>query len=198
MPLSDLYRRQVALLVRVIPLVAAETCFALKGGTAINLFWRDMPRLSVDIDLTYLPVADRAASLAAIDQAMRRMSASIARGTPGARVTPMALQGEDCITRLLVRADGVQIKIEVTPVLRGCVYEPSTRSVSARQQPSSPAIRHAAGYVIGGRGVAAHSFSRVGMAGLGSCHTNTNLLVAGTGNGVTGTCASCDLQLRAL
>jgi len=132
MPLSDLYRRQVALLVRVIPLVAAETCFALKGGTAINLFWRDMPRLSVDIDLTYLPVAERAASLAVIDQAMRRMSASIARGTPGARVTPMALQGEHCITRLLVRADGVQIKIEVTPVLRGCVYEPSTRSVSAR------------------------------------------------------------------
>jgi hypothetical protein len=132
MPLSDLYRRQAALLVRVIPQVAAEACFALKGGTAINLFWRDMPRLSVDIDLTYLPVADRAASLAAIDQAMRRISASIARGTPGARVTPMALQGEDCITRLLVRADGVQIKIEVTPVLRGCVYEPSTRSVSAR------------------------------------------------------------------
>ena len=132
MPLSDPYRRQVALLIRVIPLVAAETCFALKGGTAVNLFWRDMPRLSVDIDLTYLPVADRAASLAVIDQTMRRMSASIARGTPGARVTPMALQAEHCITRLLVRADGVQIKIEVTPVLRGCVYEPSTLPVSAR------------------------------------------------------------------
>jgi hypothetical protein len=52
MPLSDLYRRQGALLVKAIPLVAGETCFALKGGTAINLFWRDMPRLSVDIDLT--------------------------------------------------------------------------------------------------------------------------------------------------
>ena len=41
--------------------------FALKGGTAINLFYRDLPRLSVDIDLTYLPIKDRADSLAEID-----------------------------------------------------------------------------------------------------------------------------------
>ena len=59
MPLSERYRRQVALLVEVLPIVAEEQVFALKGGTAINLFIRDMPRLSVDIDLTYLPVAPR-------------------------------------------------------------------------------------------------------------------------------------------
>lgn len=57
MPAAELYRRQAALLVRTLPFVATETCFALKGGTAINLFLRDMPRLSVDIDLAYLPVA---------------------------------------------------------------------------------------------------------------------------------------------
>ena len=59
MPFNDLYRRQVALLIRTIPFVSRETDFALKGGTAINLFVRDMPRLSVDIDLTYLPVKPR-------------------------------------------------------------------------------------------------------------------------------------------
>ena len=59
MPADEQYRRQVDLLVRTLPLVAYEKCFALKGGTAINLFVRDMPRLSVDIDLTYLPVTDR-------------------------------------------------------------------------------------------------------------------------------------------
>ena len=63
MPLDDGYRRQVTLLIKIVPLVAVETCFALKGGTAINLFLRDMPRLSVDLDLTYVPVADRASSL---------------------------------------------------------------------------------------------------------------------------------------
>ncbi|WP_260694471.1 nucleotidyl transferase AbiEii/AbiGii toxin family protein [Rhizobium leguminosarum] len=59
----DAYAAQVALLVRLLPLIAEEKVFALKGGTAINLFYRDLPRLSVDIDLTYLPVRDRAESL---------------------------------------------------------------------------------------------------------------------------------------
>ena len=56
------YAAQVALLVRMLPEIAEEESFALKGGTAINLFIRDLPRLSVDIDLTYLPVAERARS----------------------------------------------------------------------------------------------------------------------------------------
>lgn len=50
----ETYEAQVALLVRILPHVAKEDVFALKGGTAINLFYRDLPRLSVDIDLTYL------------------------------------------------------------------------------------------------------------------------------------------------
>jgi predicted nucleotidyltransferase component of viral defense system len=132
MPAAELYRRQVALLVKVIPLVAGESCFALKGGTAISLFVRNMPRLSVDIDLTYLPVTDRASSLKGIDAAMGRLGDHIASGIPGARVNRSVLQGEACITKLIVRADGVQMKIEVTPVLRGCVYEPEIRNVSPR------------------------------------------------------------------
>jgi hypothetical protein len=77
MPFSEVYRRQAALVVRVLPEVAREECFALKGGTGINLFIRDMPRLSVDIDLTYLPVQGREQSLAAIDAAMRRIEQGI-------------------------------------------------------------------------------------------------------------------------
>lgn len=68
MPLSERYRHQVALLIETLPFVAAERDFALKGGTAINLFVRDMPRLSVDIDLTYLPVAGRPAGIAGRDR----------------------------------------------------------------------------------------------------------------------------------
>jgi predicted nucleotidyltransferase component of viral defense system len=126
-----LYRDQVRLLVRVLPTVAAEACFALKGGTAINLFWRDLPRLSVDIDLTFLPVADREASLTEIDAALRRIAAAIPTAVPGAVVE---VQGGAAVQarRLLVRAGGVQIKIEVTPVLRGVVFPPETRGVSER------------------------------------------------------------------
>src|SRR5688572_18938818 len=71
------YYRQVTLLVELLPLVAKEFCFALKGGTAINLFVRDLPRLSVDIDLTYVPIEDRKASLAHIDEALRRLGSAI-------------------------------------------------------------------------------------------------------------------------
>jgi predicted nucleotidyltransferase component of viral defense system len=132
MPVDEVYRRQVALLLKVVPLVASEPSFALKGGTAINLFLRDMPRLSVDLDLTYVPVKDRASSLKDIDQAMRRIAKKIKGSVPGARVNASAPRGEKGITKLVVRADNAQIKIEVTPVLRGCVYEPAVRQVSAR------------------------------------------------------------------
>jgi hypothetical protein len=43
--------KQADLLIQVMPFVNAEACFALKGGTAINFFVRDFPRLSVDIDV---------------------------------------------------------------------------------------------------------------------------------------------------
>ena len=56
------YYRQVQLLLQIIPFVAQHDCFALKGGTAINLFVRDFPRLSVDIDLVFLPMMDQGAS----------------------------------------------------------------------------------------------------------------------------------------
>jgi predicted nucleotidyltransferase component of viral defense system len=132
MPVDEGYHKQAALLVRTVPLVAGGTCFALKGGTAINLFLRDMPRLSVDIDLTYVPVADRASSLKEIDAAMKRIAGAITRGLPAARVSASAPKGEKGITKLIVRDDDAQIKVEVTPVLRGCVYEPAVRPVSAR------------------------------------------------------------------
>jgi hypothetical protein len=132
MPIDEVYRRQVALLVRAIPEIAPETCFALKGGTAINLFVRDMPRVSVDIDLTYVPVEDRRASLIGIHQAMQRIAERLKAGIRNAEVMASVLRGEGCVTKLVVRADDVQIKIEVTPVLRGCVYDPVIRSVTPR------------------------------------------------------------------
>ncbi|MDR3488654.1 MAG: nucleotidyl transferase AbiEii/AbiGii toxin family protein [Bradyrhizobium sp.] len=129
MAFAEAYRAQVALLIRTLPYVGEERCFALKGGTAINLFLRDMPRLSVDIDLTYLPVAPRAESLAAIDGAMRRIAGRIEQGIPGTRITEGITEG--AVVRLTVRAQGVQTKIEVTPVLRGTAFDPVDMQVSA-------------------------------------------------------------------
>ena len=131
MAVSEDYRRQVALLVRIIPLVAEENIFALKGGTGINLFYRDLPRLSVDIDLTYLPVEDRTASLAAIDAALQRIAERAEGRLRGARATLGRLAPENVVTKIIVQTERTQVKVEVTPVLRGCAYEPELRAVSA-------------------------------------------------------------------
>ena len=92
MRVGEQHRRQVALLVRILPFVAAEGCFALKGGTAINLFVRNLPRLSVDIDLAYLPVAGREESLRGIEVALCGIEGRITGSIPHARVERCRLQ----------------------------------------------------------------------------------------------------------
>lgn len=129
MPYGEVYDRQVRLLVRVIPLLETEKAFAIKGGTAINLFVRNMPRLSVDIDLTYLPVEDRATSLAAIDAALKRLATLIRDRVPGSRVAE-TVSNEGSVQKLVVSTAEAQLKIEVTPVLRGAVFAPVQRPVS--------------------------------------------------------------------
>ncbi len=123
---SEVFEGQVALLVRVLPYVATETCFALKGGTAINLFVRDLPRLSVDIDLVYLPIEDRETSLIGIRSALSRIAQKIRKAIPDSVVTDSANAGG---TLVLVRQRNAQIKIEVTPVLRGTVHPTELKTV---------------------------------------------------------------------
>ncbi|MDF9301882.1 nucleotidyl transferase AbiEii/AbiGii toxin family protein [Tritonibacter mobilis] len=134
----DIYKAQVALLVRILPYVAKEEVFALKGGTAINLFYRDLPRLSVDIDLTYLPIKDRAESLTEINEAMDRIAAAIQDGITGANAQRIQGGGGGA-TRVLARLNGAEIKIETSPVTRGVVHEPETL-------PVSEAVEEAFGY----------------------------------------------------
>jgi predicted nucleotidyltransferase component of viral defense system len=128
MAFREQYQRQVRLLMRLLPIVAREECFALKGGTAINLFVRNLPRLSVDIDLVYVPMHARPDALAGIDTAMQRIEASVISEIPGARVTRHEREGS--ILHLLVMADGTQVKVEVSPVLRGVVHEPARLQVT--------------------------------------------------------------------
>jgi len=87
------YAAQVSLLVRPLPFIAPEEAFALKGGTAINLFYRDMPRLSIDIDLSYLPVRDRAESLADIDETLDRIMSAASRAI--LRLAARRIEGGD-------------------------------------------------------------------------------------------------------
>ena len=126
---AERYAERVALLVRVLPLLGDERDFALKGGTAINLFHRGMPRLSVDLDLTFLPVADREMSLDAIEIRLRRIATAIEQGIPGSHARPVLDPRTQVVTKVIVQRGRAQVKLEVTPVLRGCVYAPETRDV---------------------------------------------------------------------
>ncbi|MCG8018616.1 MAG: nucleotidyl transferase AbiEii/AbiGii toxin family protein [Candidatus Thiodiazotropha sp. 'RUGA'] len=107
---------------RVLPLVAQEHRFALKGGTAINLFVRDLPRLSVDIDLTYLPLDNRESALSVIEDGVNRIAANVERVLVDTSVNAISGEG-NYIQRLQITAGGVAIKIEVSPVLRGSVLD---------------------------------------------------------------------------
>lgn len=75
--MNDIYKKQVALLIRIIPSVYRIKDFAVHGGTAINLFHKNMPRYSVDIDLTYIPVQERAKGLETINSHLRTLKSSI-------------------------------------------------------------------------------------------------------------------------
>ena len=119
----DRYRAQVRLLIDVLPYVAREEVFALKGGTAINLFHRDLPRLSVDLDLTYLPLNDRNAALHEIHDTLDRIAAQLDRARSGHRVWRTA-GGGNGQNRITVRDGSAQVKIETSPVTRGTVCPP--------------------------------------------------------------------------
>ena len=120
------YYRQVALLVRALPWVANESCFALKGGTAINLFIHDFPRLSVDIDLAWIPLESREVALPNVREALTRIAAELEAQT-GIRAVLQTHNPDEM--RIIVTTDDAQIKIEASPVARGTLYPPQERDI---------------------------------------------------------------------
>lgn len=117
---DSIYYKQVQLLVQVLPLLDSEKCFALKGGTAINLFFRELPRLSVDIDLLYLPSEGREESLINIRAALTRLSILIKKTIPEIRIQNTHEQSD--ALRLILQLGDIRIKVELSPVIRGTVF----------------------------------------------------------------------------
>lgn len=124
MPLDERYVAQVRLLLQVLPSLAEHDVFALKGGTAINLFDRALPRLSVDIDLAYLPINERQAALSEVTQRLREIGKRVKERLKLSRVTEYSSEGAGVVTRLVLAGPSAQIKVEVSPVLRGSIETP--------------------------------------------------------------------------
>ena len=119
--MNEAYREQVRLMLDLLPLIAEESMFALKGGTAINFFVRNMPRLSVDIDLTYLPLEDRATSLTDIAEGLGRIKVRAEQQLPGARLT-LVPQANDMEVKMHCQRGRARVKIEVNPLQRGSLW----------------------------------------------------------------------------
>ena len=131
---DTIFFKQAELLLRILPLIFKEDVFALKGGTAINFFVRDLPRLSVDIDLAYLPVNERDVALNEIGNRLLLISEGIKRRIPGTGITSKIILGTEVVRGLIVERGGVTVKIEPNLVLRGSVYPPEIKPLSKKAQ----------------------------------------------------------------
>ncbi len=114
--MNNIYRDKVELLLRVIPIIYTEECFAMHGGTAINLFVNNLLRYSVDIDLTYIPLEGRTESIEHINAALMRIADRVKVSLKGVRIIPRL-----DICKLTLEYRGRQIKIEVNQTKRGII-----------------------------------------------------------------------------
>lgn len=122
--MDDRYLKQAALVVRCIPAIAKEDCFAIKGGTAINLFELDLPRLSVDIDLTFTRITDRPTAIREINAALTRIAGRLQH-----EGIDIAVRGSDVSRKLYCSNTDSLIKIEPNFILRGTINPPRLLSI---------------------------------------------------------------------
>ena len=127
------YHKQVSLLIQALPIVMNEPDFSLKGGTAINLFVRDMPRLSVDIDLTFIPVLNRIDTIELINNKMESMRLDLQRQIPNS-TAKLIKTSENIVRQIQLKNPTSFIKIEINHVLRGHVNPLSTLQLCERAQ----------------------------------------------------------------
>lgn len=113
---TKVYAAKVELLLRLMPIVMKEGVFAVHGGTAINLFLKDLPRYSVDIDLTYIPLAGRKESLEDINLHLKSISEKAKKAFKGMHIVP-----NYTTCKLLCEYRGKQVKVEVNQTKRGLV-----------------------------------------------------------------------------
>lgn len=127
--MNDIYKKQVGLLIKIVPLLYRIKEFAIHGGTAINLFVRDMPRYSVDLDITYVPIKDRESSLSEINSLLLTLKAQIERAIPNVTVIH-----KPAIWKLQCTADGATVKIEVNGTKRGIIGDIEVRELCLKAQ----------------------------------------------------------------
>jgi predicted nucleotidyltransferase component of viral defense system len=134
--MQDIYQRQARLLLHILNCLEYETTdskpfFALKGGTALNFFIQPFPRYSVDLDLTYCPLDEREASLAAMRQGLQRLGQTLHSRLAGVVCTHTQSPAGD---KMLVHHHGVTVKVEPNGIIRGTVFPTEIRPLCQEAQ----------------------------------------------------------------
>lgn len=127
--MNKMYKNQVALVLDSLPEIAKEKTLALHGGTAINLFIRNMPRLSVDIDLTYTEISDRESSFDDIIKSLKQIKVRLNEIKPD-----IVTEIQEDNLKLLLSHRQAQIKLEVNQINRGCISDVETKTLCRKAQ----------------------------------------------------------------
>ncbi|PID59257.1 MAG: hypothetical protein CR986_06510 [Ignavibacteriae bacterium] len=128
------YYKQAELLLKILPLINHDKELALKGGTAINFFIRELPRLSVDIDLVYLPIEDRDTTLTGITNKLKSIGNLVQSSISGVQIIERKLKNTENLCGIQVRTSDALIKIEPNTVIRGSVYEPEEITLCSKAE----------------------------------------------------------------
>ena len=126
------YIEQVSLLLKLLPAIAKIPDFALHGGTAINLFHHNMPRLSVDIDLTFVPYTDRQSDLNRIHVLLTDLARDLTRKMPALRIEKPVYAGGEY--KLFCTLGQSTVKVEVNTIIRGVIAQPEQKVLCERAQ----------------------------------------------------------------
>lgn len=121
--------KQARLLLNILPLVKKYGKFALKGGTVINFFVRELPRVSVDIDLTYVVIEDRAKTLKNISQSLEKLSHDVINKLPDINVSLKRNKDTNTFSKLVVMQKEIGVIIEPNLIIRGSVFPIEVRSL---------------------------------------------------------------------
>lgn len=131
---KNLFHQQAELLISILPHMTKDTNFALHGGTAINFFVRDMPRFSVDIDLTYLRLSSREETIKAISDQLKLISKRISSIMPSVLVEEKAEAPKGLVSKLFVKSQNAIVKVEPNLVIRGSLFGPEERDLCKKAE----------------------------------------------------------------
>ena len=126
--MNDAYTATVRQLLDIAPVVFESPHFAIKGGTALNLFLHDQPRLSVDIDVVFTEhTLDRATALQAISSELRMISQKLEAMGYEVMLHRNSANNE---SKLKVLSPLAEVKVEVNEVFRGTLLPLQHRPLS--------------------------------------------------------------------